>query len=152
MITRKWRRQWHPTSSTLAWKIPWTEEPNGLQSMGSWRVGHNWATSHSLFTFMHWRRKWQSTPVLNLLCNVFPFANVCACAQSCLTVCDPMDCSPPGSLCPWNSPSKSTGVSCHFLLQRIFPIQGSNLFPPSPALAGGFFTTVPAGKPSFPNR
>ena len=37
-----------PHSSTLAWKIPWTEEPGGLQSMGSQRVGHNWATS---FTF-----------------------------------------------------------------------------------------------------
>ena len=52
-----------PHSSTLAWKIPWTEEPGRLQSMGSWRVGHNWATSLSLFTFMHWRRKWQPTPV-----------------------------------------------------------------------------------------
>ena len=50
-------------SSTLAWEIPWTEEPGRLQSMGSWRVGHNWATSLSLFTFMHWRRKWQPTPV-----------------------------------------------------------------------------------------
>ena len=49
-------------SSTLAWKIPWTEEPGGLQSMGSRRVGHNWVTSLSLFTFMHWRRKWQPTP------------------------------------------------------------------------------------------
>ena len=48
---------------TLAWKIPWTEEPGRLQSMGSLRVGHNWATSLSLFTFMHWRRKWQPTPV-----------------------------------------------------------------------------------------
>ena len=53
-----------PHSSTLAWRIPWTEEPGRLQSMGSWRVGHNWATSLSLFTFMHWRRKWQPTPVL----------------------------------------------------------------------------------------
>ena len=52
-----------PHSSTLAWKIPWTEEPGGLQSMGSLRVGHDWATSLSLFTFMHWRRKWQPTPV-----------------------------------------------------------------------------------------
>ena len=52
-----------PHSSTLAWKIPWTEEPGRLQSMGSLRVGHNRATSLSLFTFMHWRRKWQSTPV-----------------------------------------------------------------------------------------
>ena len=52
-----------PHSSTLAWKIPWMEEPGGLQSMGSLRVGHNWATSLSLSTFMHWRRKWQPTPV-----------------------------------------------------------------------------------------
>ena len=50
-------------SSTLAWKIPWTEKPGRLQSMGSPRVGHDWATSLSLFTFMHWRRKWQPTPV-----------------------------------------------------------------------------------------
>ena len=52
-----------PHYSTLAWKIPWTEEPGGLQSMGSLGVGHDWAASHSLFTFMHWRRKWQPTPV-----------------------------------------------------------------------------------------
>ena len=50
-------------SSTIAWKIPWTEKPGRLQSMGSLRVGHSWATSLSLFTFMHWRRKWQPTPV-----------------------------------------------------------------------------------------
>ena len=52
-----------PHSSTLAWKIPWTEEPGRLQSMGSLRVWHYWATSLSLFTLMHWRRKWQPTPV-----------------------------------------------------------------------------------------
>ena len=52
-----------PHSGTLAWRVPWTEEPDGLQPMGSWRVGHDWATSLSLFTFMHWRRKWQPTPV-----------------------------------------------------------------------------------------
>ena len=52
-----------PHSSTLAWKIPWTAEPGRLQSMGSLRVGHDRATSLSLFTFMHWRRKWQPTPV-----------------------------------------------------------------------------------------
>ena len=50
-------------SSTLAWKIPWTEEPGRLQSMRSLRVRYNWATSLSLFPFMHWRRKWQPTPV-----------------------------------------------------------------------------------------
>ena len=52
-----------PHSSTLAWKIPWIQEPGGLQSMGSRKVRHDWATSLSLFTFMHWRRKWQPTPV-----------------------------------------------------------------------------------------
>ena len=52
-----------PHSSTIAWKIPWTEEPGRLQSMRSLRVGHNWATSLWLFIFMHWRRKWQPTPV-----------------------------------------------------------------------------------------
>ena len=52
-----------PHSSTLAWKIPWMEEPGRLQSMGSLGVGHDWATSLLLFTFMHRRRKWQPTPV-----------------------------------------------------------------------------------------
>ena len=52
-----------PHSSTLVWKIPWMEEPGRLQSMRSLRVGHDWDTSLWLFTFMHWRRKWQSTPV-----------------------------------------------------------------------------------------
>ena len=48
-----------PHSNTLAWKIPWTEEPGRLQSMGWLRVGHDWVTSLSLFTFTHWSRKWQ---------------------------------------------------------------------------------------------
>ena len=52
-----------PHSSTLAWKIPWTEEPGRVQSMGSLRVGQDRATLLSLFTFLHWRRKWQPTPV-----------------------------------------------------------------------------------------
>ena len=52
-----------PHSSTLVWKTPWTEELGRLQSMGSLRVRHNWVTSLSLFTFMHWRRQWQPTPV-----------------------------------------------------------------------------------------
>ena len=52
-----------PHSSTLAWQIPWMGEPGGLKSMGSLGVGHDWATSLSLFTFMHWRRKWQPSPV-----------------------------------------------------------------------------------------
>ena len=70
--SRLWFFQWScmdaekamaPHSSTPAWKTPWTEEPGRLQSMGSLRVRHDWATSLSLFTFLHWRRKWQPTPV-----------------------------------------------------------------------------------------
>ena len=52
-----------PTPGLLPGKIPRTGEPGGLQSKGSLRVGHDWATSLSLFTFMQWRRKWQPTPV-----------------------------------------------------------------------------------------
>ena len=56
------RRQWHPTPVLLPGKSQ-GQEPGRLQSMGSLRVGHDWATSLSLFTFMHWRRKQQPTPV-----------------------------------------------------------------------------------------
>ena len=59
----RWEKAMATHSSTLAWKIPWTEEPGRLQSVGSLRVGHDWATSLLLFPFMHWRRKWQPTPV-----------------------------------------------------------------------------------------
>ena len=63
LLTLSQEKEMAPHSSTLAWKIPWTEEPGGLQSMGSLRVGQDWVTSLSLFAFMLWRRKWQPTPV-----------------------------------------------------------------------------------------
>ena len=47
-------------------------------------------------------------------------------AQSCPTLCDPVDCSPLRLLCPSNSPGKNTEVGCHFLLQGIFLMQGLN--------------------------
>ena len=47
-------------------------------------------------------------------------------SQSCLTLCEPMDCSPPGSFCPLNSPGKNIRVGSHSLLQGIFPTKGSN--------------------------
>ena len=52
-----------PLSTAPAWRITGTREPGGLRSMGSLRVGHAWATSLSLFTFMHWRRQWHPAPV-----------------------------------------------------------------------------------------
>ena len=62
-LVQIWETAMASHSNTLAWKIPWMEEPGRLQSMGSLRVRHDWETSLSLFTFMHWRRKWQPTPV-----------------------------------------------------------------------------------------
>ena len=60
-------------------------------------------------------------------------AALCLVIQSCLTLCEPMDCSPPGSSVHVNSPGKNTGVCCHVLLQGIFPTQVSHV-------AGSFFT------------
>ena len=51
---------------------------------------------------------------------------LCLVAESCPTLCDPMDCSPPGSSVHGDSPGKNTGVGCHALLQGTFPTQGSN--------------------------
>ena len=52
---------------------------------------------------------------------------MCLVTQSCPTLCNPMDSSPPDSSVHGDSPGKNTGVSCHALLQGIFPSQGSNL-------------------------
>ena len=79
--------------------------------------------------------------------------------QSCLTLCDPMDCSPPGSSSPWNSPGKNTSMDCHFFLQGIIPTQESN--PRSPALQvdslpSDFYHFLPSDSSSsllfFPTR
>ena len=116
-----------PHSSILAWEIPWAEETGRLQSMGSLGVRHDWTTSLSLFTFMHWRRKWQPTPVflpgesqgqgslvgcrlwghtefwtrLKWLSSSMLTLNtgsdqIRSVAQSCPTLCNPMNHSTPG--------------------------------------------------------
>ena len=51
---------------------------------------------------------------------------LCLVSQSGPTLCDPMDCSLPGSSVPEDSPGKNTGMGCHFLLQGFFLTQGSN--------------------------
>ena len=67
--------------------------------------------------------------------------------QSCLTPCDTIDCSLPGSSVHGDSPGKNTGVGCRALLSGIFPTQGSNLHLLWLLIAGGFFTTETLGKP-----
>ena len=84
-----WRRTWKPTLVFLPGESPYTEEPGGLQSMGSQRVRCNWATA----------------------------AAAAKSLQSCPTLWDPIDGSPPGSSVYGDSPGKNTGGGCHFLLQ-----------------------------------
>jgi len=73
------------------------------------------------------RGRLESFPFMQTQCTreISDFV-LCLIAQPCPTVCDPMDCSPPGTSVHGDSPGKNTGVGCHFLLQWIFPTQGSN--------------------------
>ena len=73
----------------------------------------------------------------------------CLVIHSCPTLCDPMDCSPPGPSVHWNSPGKNTGVGCHALPPGDPPDLG--IKPWSPAMAGGFFMTKAPGKPRVIN-
>ena len=70
---------------------------------------------------------------LDVLCAV-----LCLATQSCPALCNPMDCSPPGSSVHGNSPGKNTGLGCHALLQEIFPTQG---WTQVSHIAGRFFTS-----------
>ena len=122
-------------SNTIAWKIPWSEEPGRLQSMGSQRVGHNWPTSLSLSFPTDSTKSDKKKPegIFNILLEnlneipislgmyaymLSPFSHVWLFATP-WTVAHQV-------LCPWDSPGKNTGVGCHFLLQGIFPTQRSN--------------------------
>ena len=143
-------------SSILAWRISWREEPGGLQSMGSQRVGHDWETN--TFTFMwlllcvsfcsiikreeykpwFWKTKysqkiigsgnnWMASLVAQWQPYHLPMQECAKSFQSCPTLWHPLDCSPLGSPVYGDSPGKNTGVGCRALFQRIFPTQGSNL-------------------------
>ena len=141
-------------SSVLAWRIPGMGEPGGLQSMGSLRVGHDWATSLSLSlscigegngnplwcSYLENPRDqgawWaavsgvaQSRTRLKRLSSSSSsiYINTCVCVSHSVV----SDSLWPHELsrfhCPWNSPGKNTGVGCHSLLQEIFLTHGSNL-------------------------
>ena len=77
---------------------------------------------------------WIHLELLNVACGV-----LCLVAQSCLTLCNPMDYGSPGSSVHGESPGKNTGVSCHALPQGIFPTQGSKA--QVSCIAGRFFTS-----------
>ena len=106
-------------SSILAWKIPWTEESGRLQLMGSQSDTTEWL--HSLTHHLQ-----RSSCLFVIILPTLPLIVLCLVAQSCPTLCNPMDCSLPGSSVHGDSPGKNTRVGCHALLQGIFPTQGSN--------------------------
>ena len=117
-------------SSTLAWKIPWMEEPGVLQSMGSLRVGHDWVTSLSHFTFMHWRRKWQPTPVFL-----------------------PGESQGRGSLVGCRLWGRRVGHDwSDIAAAAAISSPNPGVKPTIPALAGVFFATEPSEKPLFRNK
>ena len=146
-------------SSILAWRIPWTEKPGGLQSMGLQRVGHDWSDlawihagtgepqgflsieSHDSQRFV-WRvgdrvkeiRRLRREDIGGVQCRK---ASLGTCALSCVWHCEPMDCSLP------DFPGKSTGVGCYPLPQGIFLIQG--IEPRSPALQADSLLSEPPG-------
>ena len=151
-------------SSILAWRISLTAEPRRLPSIGS--------QSQTWPKWLSTQRYWNSTCLIWIAISYqvhqhdfFFFNNVeclklplwCVCAQSCPTL------QPHGLqgapalqesarlLCLWNFPGKNTGVGCHFFLQGNLPDPGVEpMSLVSPALADGFFTTLPPGKPKIP--
>ena len=94
-------------SSILVWEAPWTEEPGGLQSIGSQRVGHNWVTNtpHPPRTVHCQKQSWEkpSRPVLKVGTDrrhekTWRFPEwVSEKSPRCVWLCSPLGCSPPGS-------------------------------------------------------
>ena len=131
-------------SSILAWRIPWTEEPGGLQSMGSQRVRHSWATfflrnyhlsifnTISAITAIYW----MSIKCIN---------RVYVCGVRCSLMSDYL--RPHGLYSPWNSPGQNTGVGSLSLLQGIFPTQ--RLEPRSPTVQADSLPAELSGKLSL---
>ena len=91
-----------------------------------------------------------SQPVFGFTSYSIHFVDAFLVALSCPTLCDPINCSPPGSSVHGDSPGKNTGVGCHALLQGIFSTQGLN-----PSLLhllhwqAGSLPLAPSGKPDF---
>ena len=126
-------------SSILAWRIPGTGKPIELLSAGSHGVAHNWrdlaaAAETPTSVFGSWLMKpsaawhsWLTSSSYLLIPPIFIlFFMHAKSLQTCLTLCAPMDCRPPGSSVHGDSPGQNTGVGSLSLLQGIFPTQVSN--------------------------
>ena len=117
-------------SSVLVWRISGTEEPGGLPSIGSQRIGHSRATKHR-------HRVARSLPFVRNVISVKHNKPKCYTTRyECVSVCvicsvvsnslQPQGLYPTRLLCPCKSPGKNTGVGSHSLLQGIFPTKRLN--------------------------
>ena len=165
-----WRRKWQPTPVFLTWKIPWTEEPGGLQSMGlQLDMTENTHThthkhtrtqntvTHSLSPFLlpqwltalqcrgpgfhPWSGSWSPRSTTKVQ-HACPVVSVISYSLQ------PHGLELTRPFCPWDSPDKNTGVSCRALLQGIFLTMGGIYVS---GIAGRFFTDEPRGKPLRPS-
>ena len=99
----------------------------------------------SFFSFQFWRFLLRNPKAQRFFPKLYLIYTVCLFSLlSCVQLLQPHGLYPTRLLCPWDFPGKNTGVGCHFLLQGIFPTQGSN---PSLLHCSEFFTTQPPGKP-----
>ena len=97
------------------------------------------------FSFQFWRFLLRNPKAQRFFPKLYLIYTVCLFSLlSCVQLLQPHGLYPTRLLCPWDFPGKNTGVGCHFLLQGIFPTQGSN---PSLLHCSEFFTTQPPGKP-----
>ena len=136
------------SKSALSRSWWWIGKPGVLQSTGLQRVRHDWETELN-WTHKYGSPRWKKLtawwpnwtrdtcchssknwPQIHGSKQTLELSNACMHAkslQSCPTLCDPMNNSLPGFFCPWDSLGKNSAVGCCFLLQGIFPTQGSNL-------------------------
>ena len=135
-----------PGLSCSMWDlVPWPGIEPRPSALGAWSLSH-WTTRAVLwFQFpdilgkiQFWRKccphRGSTADLFRVMERYCGFAvvvvtSLCLVAQSCLTLCDPLDCSPQGSSVHGDSPGKNTEMGCHVLLQGIFPTQQSNLGP-----------------------
>ena len=88
------------------------------ENLGSRKFSHGWA--------YHYQNHCRGFIMVSVCLSTLYIAHVCMHAQSCPTLCDPNGLWSARLLCPWNFPGKNPGAGCHFLLQEMFPTQGSN--------------------------
>ena len=86
-----WRRKWQPTPVFLPGESLWTEKPGRLQSIGWQKVRHDWSDWACTHSLKHVEQSLENVR------SPFAFGG-CSVAQSCLILCDPVDCSTPGLL------------------------------------------------------